>query len=205
MMNSQPKRGRRSGKPDTRAQILDIARQRFLGEGYESVTLRSIAADAGVDVALISYHFGSKRGLFGAALQLVVNPADVLRSLLDGDLTTLGPRALRAMITAWDHPEAGQPLRAAFRGAVADPALGAMLRGALQTEVVDTLAARIGGIDAHRRAGLFASQMAGVIFSRYILGLEPMASMSVDEIVQRLGPALTHSLHGPGAQRPRAT
>ena len=35
------------------------------------MTLRSIAAAAGVDVALVSYWFGSKRGLFAAALELV--------------------------------------------------------------------------------------------------------------------------------------
>lgn len=202
MMNSSPPRGRRSGRPDTRGQILEIARRRFLGEGYESVTLRSIAADAEVDVALISYHFGSKRGLFGAALELIVNPADVLQALLDDDLDTLGPRALRAMIVTWDQPAAGQPLQAALRGAAADPALGAMVRSALQAELVDKLATRLGGPDAHLRAGAFASQIAGVIFSRYILRLEPMASMNPDEIVLRLGPALTHTLRGP--QRPRS-
>ncbi len=205
MMNSAQGRGRRTGKPDTRGHILAIARRRFLGEGYESVTLRSIAADAEVDVALISYHFGSKRGLFAAVLQLIVNPADVLHELLDGDLDTLGPRALRAVIATWDQPEAGQPLRAALHGAVSDPALGMMVRSGLQSELVDKLAARLGGIDAHQRAGLFSGQIAGVIFSRYILALEPMASMSPDEIVARLGPALTHILHGPARPRSRAT
>ncbi len=204
MMKSSVGRGRRSGKPDTRGHILAIARQRFLREGYEAVTLRSIAADAEVDVALISYHFGSKRGLFAAALELIVNPADVLQALLDGDLDTLGPRALQALVATWDQPEAGQPLRAALRGAASDPALGAIVRGALQAELVDKLAARLGGADAHLRAGLFASQMAGVIFSRYILALEPMASISPDELVRRLGPALTHTLRGPGRPRPRS-
>lgn len=201
-MNSQPKRGRRSGQPDTRAQILDVARRRLLRERYESVTLRGIAADAGVDVALISYYFGSKRGLFGAVLELVVNPADVLRALLEGDLKTLGPRTLRAVITTWDRADSGPPLKAAFRGASGDPALSAMMRGGLQTEIVDRLAAGLSGTDARRRAGLFTSQIAGVIFSRYILALEPMASMSVDEIVRRLGPALTLTLLGPSRSRP---
>ena len=122
-----------------------------------------------------------------------MNPADVLRAALAGDLATLGPRALRAMITTWDDPASGRPLQTVLRGAAADPALATVVRGGLQTELIDTLAARLGGADARIRAGLFASQVAGVIFSRYILGLEPMASLGVDEIVTRLGAARTHT------------
>ena len=83
-------RGRRKGNPDTRQQIIEVARARFLAEGYQKVSLRSIAAAAGVDVALISYFFGSKRGLFGAALALSVNPAELFASqLAQADLATL--------------------------------------------------------------------------------------------------------------------
>ncbi|MGQ3228771.1 MAG: TetR/AcrR family transcriptional regulator [Blastomonas fulva] len=39
---------------------------RFARQGYEATPLREIAADAGVDVALVSYHFGSKLGLWKA-------------------------------------------------------------------------------------------------------------------------------------------
>ena len=54
MMNSGPRRGRRTGNPDTKAQILDVARRRFLRDGYQAVTLRAVAADAEVDVAACS-------------------------------------------------------------------------------------------------------------------------------------------------------
>lgn len=201
MMNSAPGRGRRRGNPDTRAEILAVARLRFLRDGYPQVTLRSIAADAGVDVALVSYHFGSKRGLFAAALEFVVNPADVMRTLLAGDLDTLGPRAIHAVISTWDNPAARAPLQAAMGAAPGDPALGVMVRTALQAELIDKLADRIGGADARIRAGLFASQIAGIIYSRYLIAVEPMASMSVDEIVARLGPVLTHILRGPPPRR----
>ena len=79
-MNKSPGRGRRTGAPDTREAIRLAARARFLADGYQAVTLRKVAADAGVDVALISYYFGSKVGLFGAAMALPVNPAELSMS-----------------------------------------------------------------------------------------------------------------------------
>jgi len=44
----------------------------FLEHGYQGTTVRAIAASAGVDSALISYHFGSKQGLFGQSLKPAV-------------------------------------------------------------------------------------------------------------------------------------
>jgi len=71
-------RGRRPGRPETRAEILAVARRRFLAQGYQAVTMRAVAEDAGVDAALISYFFGSKKGLFGATLALSANPPEIL-------------------------------------------------------------------------------------------------------------------------------
>ena len=42
----------------TRAAILQAARRRFAREGYDQTGLREVAADAGVDAALISRYFG---------------------------------------------------------------------------------------------------------------------------------------------------
>ncbi|HEX9373173.1 MAG TPA: helix-turn-helix domain-containing protein, partial [Roseiflexaceae bacterium] len=93
----QPRRGRRPGGADTRDALLTAARRRFLEDGYQAVSLRSIAAEAGVDVALIGYFFGSKQGLFGAALQLPMNPAEAIAEALPGDLDGLAERLLRKL------------------------------------------------------------------------------------------------------------
>lgn len=63
-----PARGRRrKGEgPDLRRVILDSAEQLFAGHGFYGVTTRQVAAEAGVDTALIHYYFGSKRDLFDA-------------------------------------------------------------------------------------------------------------------------------------------
>ncbi len=200
-MNKARGRGRPSGDTGAREAILDVARQRFVAEGYDDVTLRSVAAQAGVDVALISYHFGSKRGLFGACLALVANPADVLTTVLAGPLNTLPERLLRTVLRVWDDPVQGAPLRAMVAGAVADPGVARLFRQMAEREMIGRIAERIGGADAAQRAALAASQLAGLIMARYVLHFEPLASMPADELAARSAPAMRAALAGP--RRPR--
>lgn len=59
-------RRRKGSGPDLRRAILDAAELLFAGHGFYGVTTRQVAAEAGVDTALIHYYFGSKRDLFDA-------------------------------------------------------------------------------------------------------------------------------------------
>ena len=61
-------RGRRpKGQgPDLRAAILDAAEDLFSRHGFYGVTVRQVAAEVGVDTALVHYYFGAKRELFDA-------------------------------------------------------------------------------------------------------------------------------------------
>ncbi len=61
----------------TRADILSAARRRFGAEGYERTTLRAVAADVGVDAALVIRYFGSKQDLFGAAVDFAIELPDL--------------------------------------------------------------------------------------------------------------------------------
>ncbi len=58
----------------TRARILAAAMDQFARLGYETASLREIAAEAGVDVALIGRYFGGKEGLFTEALKASIHP-----------------------------------------------------------------------------------------------------------------------------------
>ncbi|MEH1164334.1 TetR family transcriptional regulator [Micromonospora sp. CPCC 205539] len=60
---------RRRDAAETRQLLLDAARRRFTSDGYAATTVRDIADDAGVNVALISRYFASKEGLFEACLR----------------------------------------------------------------------------------------------------------------------------------------
>ena len=197
MMNKSRGRGRPPGRTETRAEILAVARRRFLADGYDRVTLRSVAAEAGVDAALISYHFGSKHGLFGASMQLPANPADMLAAALSGPLNTLPERLVRTIVTTWDDAERGPALRAFAQAATREPEVARLFREMAEREMIARIAERLGGADATRRAGLAVSQMAGLIFTRYVIGIEPLASMPVDELIRRLTPPLRAALAGP--------
>ena len=202
MLNKPRGRGRPRGETGTREDILGVARRRFLAEGYDRVTLRSIALEAGVDVALISYHFGSKRGLFGASLELPANPPEILAAVLPGPLDTLPERLVRAILAAWDDPDRGPALRAFAQAALFEPDVARLFREMAEREMIARIAERLGTADGARRGALAASQIAGMIFLRYVLGIEPLASMPPDELVARMAPPLRAALAGP-PRRPR--
>jgi AcrR family transcriptional regulator len=190
-------RGRPSGPTQTRQDILAVARRRFLADGYDRVTLRSVAAEAGVDAALISYHFGSKRGLFAATMQLPVNPPDVIAAALPGPPAALPERLLGAVLGVWDDPERSAGLRALAQAAIREPEVARLFREMAAREMVGRIADHLGTADAPRRAAVVGSQIAGMIFLRYVLQLEPLASMPRDELVARMAPPLRAALAGP--------
>jgi AcrR family transcriptional regulator len=72
------KAGARTGKE----RILDTAERLFARHGFYGVSVRDITQSAGVDVALVNYHFGSKRELFAAVFQRraeILNPERLAR------------------------------------------------------------------------------------------------------------------------------
>jgi len=187
-------RGRPAGESTARADILEVARRRFLAEGYAGVSLRSIAAQAGVDPALISYHFGSKSGLFGACLDLAANPPQILARVLEGPVETLPERLIATVVHVWDDPATGAPLRMVAKEAVNDAETGRLFREMLEREMLGRIADHLGGRHARQRAAAAGSQLAGLIVLRYVLRAEPLASMTPDELVRHLTPTLRAAL-----------
>jgi hypothetical protein len=88
-------------------------------------------------------------------------------------------------------------MRAMIGGAVQDEAIATVFKEMMEREVLGRLGDRIGGVDGHRRAAVFFSQMAGLIMTRYVLRLEPVASMPADEIVRLYRPSLRATLFEP--------
>ena len=63
----------------TKARILDTAEQLFAEHGYEGTSLRVLTARAGVNLAAVHYHFGSKQGLFRAVFARRIAPINAER------------------------------------------------------------------------------------------------------------------------------
>jgi AcrR family transcriptional regulator len=113
-----PRRGRRPGAPDTRATILDAARLAFAERGIAGTTIRAVASSAGVDAALVHHYFGSKDDLFLAAMELPVDPRQVLGPAVAGGADGAGERLLRAFLSMWDDPEISPSLIGIVRSAL---------------------------------------------------------------------------------------
>ena len=175
----------------TRAALLASARALFSEAGYEHVGVRAIAARAGVNAALVSRYYGSKRGLFEAAVAESFTVGD----LLVGDRATLGERLARYLVGRRRAGAGFDPTLVVLRSA-ASPEAGPLLREALDRQVVRTLAAWLQGPDAEARAGLVVSLLFGVAVSRDVLGVAALAADRADELVGYLGPLLQRLVDG---------
>ena len=191
--------GRRSGKPDTRSEILSAARSLFAAEGFESVSLRRVASEAGVDPSLIHHYFGSKDDLFMASIELPVDPgAEIAAVLQGGEIEGAGARLMRAFAAIWEGPHHDKML-AAVRTMLSKPGLALGMRHLFQHRVVTAIGGAFGDrIDhADLRASFVATQVFGLVVVRYLLKLEPICSMSVDQLAEAIGPNLDRYLTMP--------
>jgi AcrR family transcriptional regulator len=189
--------GRRPGATVTREAILDAARRRFSAVGYEPTSIRAVAADAGVNAALVMHFFGSKEALFREAIAWPFDLAELAPQLLSPGPGGLGRRLVRTFFTLWDASETGRPLLALLRSAMGDEDFARLLREFVVTQLFWPLADTIAGPDRELRVELCASHMLGVALMRYVLRAEPVASASIDELVTRIGPAIDGYLAPP--------
>jgi len=189
--------GRRPGSEDTRGRILDAARAAFGERGYDGVSIRQIAADAGVDPALVHHYFGTKQRLFVAATRFPFDPREAIAGLVaDGPPDRLGERFVRFVIALWDRPDVRPTVTGVVRSATTDPGAAAMARRLLAEGPLLALTTLIRLPDAELRAALASSQLMGIAFARYVLAVEPLASISPDELGAAVGPVVQRYLTG---------
>lgn len=192
------KSGRRPGDPQTRAAIADAARRRFAADGYAATTVRAVAADAGVDPALVLYFFTSKDGLFAASVEWPFDPAVEIPKVAAGPRSGVGERLVRLMLTTWDAADGRNVVVTQLRAAMAQETAAEQLRAFLTTEILQPLTAALRADQPELRASLIAAQLVGLGLARHVLALEPLASMKAEAVVELVGPqvqrTLTHRL-----------
>lgn len=197
MTNSARKRpGRPAGSSDTRERILSSARELFARNGIDKTSIRAIAAAAGVDSALVHHYFGTKKQLFAAAIRIPVDPTVILEPIRQTPIDELGYVLPMLLVPLWDS-EVGDSLIATIRSLLTGSDVS-LFRSFLQGVIVDEVAPRVdhpagtGPI----RVQFVASQLVGIIMARYIVGLEPFASLPAEQIAKTVAPNLQRYLTG---------
>lgn len=188
--------GRRTGAGETKQAILQAAREVFHTEGYAGATMRAIAAEAGVDPALIHHYFESKRSLFVAAMQLPIDPQRVVQVLTEGNRDRLGETLVELFFSIWESPDA-DPFIAVLRSAMTHEDAAVMLREMVSVEVIGPVAEALNVDNPELRTSLVGAHMAGLAMMRYIIGLEPLASADPGLLVEAVGPAVQRYLTEP--------
>ena len=188
-------RGRRPGAPDTRAEILASARSLFAARGFPGTSVRAVAAGAGVDPALVHHYFGTKDDLFVAALELPVDPREAIAPALVGGPDGAGERVLRVFVGVWDDP-ANTPVFVALARTLLDPSASHLLREGFLPVVLHPVGRALGLDRPELRMSLVASQILGIVLGRYVLALEPLASLPSDAVVAAYAPTIQRYLTG---------
>ena len=200
-----PRTGRRPGAGGTREKILAAARSHFGEVGYDGGTVRGIATASGVDPALVLHYFGSKEGVFRAAMDFPIDPAEFIPRLLAPGLDGLGERLSRFFVDTWDSP-VGQPLLGLIRSVVGNESAAALMREFISREVLARIASALDVDQPQLRASLAASSLIGLAILRYVVKVEPLASAPSDQVASWIGPAVQRYLTDSGVTaRPPAS
>jgi AcrR family transcriptional regulator len=189
--------GRRPGESGTREAIAGAARRLFAERGYDRTTLRAIAAEAGVDPALVVHFFGSKQALFLSVVELPFEPAEALPEVLAGDRGAVGARFARFVVRVLENPEARSRITAIVRAAASEPEAARVMRELISGRVIGPLAEALGADDARLRATLVGSQVVGLVMARVVVGVEPLASLEPEALARAVAPTFQRYLVEP--------
>lgn len=188
------RRGRPKGVSDSRERIIAAAVDEFGEQGYDGSTIRSIAARAGVDSALVHHYFGTKADLFAEAVGIPLRPDIDVPAIVAGPRDEVGERLVRYVLEAFEQPEVRRRGIMLLRTALGSRLTTPLLAGFLSRELIGRIARSLGTEDAELRASLVASQIAGMLIARYLLRLPALAAAPVDELVGRVGPTVQRYL-----------
>ena len=179
----------------TKLRIQQAAARLFASRSFETVSTRAIAKEAGVDAALIHHYFGSKEGLFQAVLNAAIRPEQLEALVVSESPDDWGRQLVRAADKVWTSP-AAPALKAVVRRVLVGHE--GMLREFVTRSLLNRFFSHIKGPEMERRlrASLIGSQMSGLVIARHIVGIEPLASLSTDEVADLIGPVLQHYITG---------
>lgn len=176
----------------TRADILDAARRRFATEGFERTTLRAVAADVGVDAALVIRYFGSKQDLFATATEFKIELPDLAGAEPDDVAGMLLPR----YFAVWEEDHT---FLALLRAAMTSRVAADILNRTLAEHVAPTLEAATPD-NAEQRIAVTDAFVIGLAATRSVLANPPVADLTREELSRWAAPIFRQLLVGPAPQ-----
>ena len=197
-MSETRRAGRWRTGQQNKQRILEVARELFLRDGYDRTTVRAIAGEAGVDVAMVYYFFDSKEGLFTTAVLVnTKSPLYDLIALLAEDTENIGARLTRQYFEHGDKHGVFEPLLMLWNSAKTQPLAQQALRDKFTDEISEQLTGHFKVTNAKLRIQLAGTHLAALGFARYRVQLEPLASTSIDDLVTTVGPTIQRYLTDP--------
>ncbi|TDU91228.1 TetR family transcriptional regulator [Kribbella voronezhensis] len=172
-----------------RTAILRAARKAFALQPYAAVTLRGIAADAGVSASLIVKHFGGKESLFDR----VADFSDAAELLLKAPDSELGRHAVLTLVD-WRR-ENGSDLLLRVVFAIGPGDERKLLRERFHDQVVEAFAARLTGDDRALRAELIVAHLLGLGAAMAVDKTGPTAGAASGQLADLYGPAVQALVH----------
>ena len=194
-------------RQDATNAVLQAARFAFESRGYASTTMKSVAAAAGVAPGVVKSLYDNKERLFAAAMRLPFDPAEAVPELIAPGLDGMGDRLVRMTLTLMGDEQVRSDLTRLLKSDAATSLSASAARAAMSTDpdtlaqlrfvteyvqivIVDRVVTAVGIPDARLRVALISSYLVGIATTRYLLRVEPLASVSDDEVVALVGPTV---------------
>jgi AcrR family transcriptional regulator len=178
------------------ARIVAAARDQFAEDGWAGTTIRAVARSADVDPALVYHYFGSKEGLLDAATNPPQKWLESIAQVWTTPIQQLGKALITLLLTSWADGEIGPTLRAILQTAAHEPSTREKLRRVVEGSLMGVSELGSDERDRLTRSGLVSSQMMGFALMRYVWKIEPVASMSDDEVIAAIAPNLQRYVDG---------
>ena len=175
------------------ARVLNaiLAHEEFVEKGYDPTTMSAIAKRAGCTSAMITYYFESKQRLFRASFNLPLDPAETILEHLSEGREGAGDRIARRAFQFYEEGTSGETLRVLMQTLMTDAGTSQRFRDYIRNDVIGEVGAKLGiTTELAEEVEIAMAATFGIITMRYIVRLEPLASMPKERLIRELGAIL---------------
>ena len=176
--------GRRPRNEETRERILSAACTRFGDVGFEATTIRSVAAEAEVDPALVMHYFKNKQGLFDA----VVSSLQELPGRLEDVADLKG--YIAKYLQLWEAEDMGSRLKAVLRAGVGSSHASGVLRQYMDEQFLELVSqSKLGATvfntpEKRERIPFIGAMLVGVATTRNVILVPYVREKTIDELAE---------------------